>query len=65
VPELCIFAQLSAGRISESEFSNPEAFMILEVLTIYLLVQCASALSQLIRRRRDVFYYVSKAGQPF
>jgi hypothetical protein len=34
--------------------------MILEVLTIYLLVQCASALSRLIGRRRDVFYYVSK-----
>jgi len=34
--------------------------MILEVLTIYLLAQCASMLSRLIRRRRDVFYYVSK-----
>ncbi len=34
--------------------------MILEILTIFLLIQCVNMLSRLIERRRDVFFYVSK-----
>lgn len=34
--------------------------MILEILTIFLLIQCVNMLSRLIQRRRDVFFYVSK-----
>jgi hypothetical protein len=36
--------------------------MILDVLTIFLLIQCANMISRLIgRRRHDVLYYVSKS----
>jgi hypothetical protein len=34
--------------------------MILEILTIFLLIQCVNMLSRLIERRRDVFFYVSR-----
>jgi hypothetical protein len=34
--------------------------MILEILTIFLLIQCVNMLSRLIQRRRDVFFYISK-----
>jgi hypothetical protein len=34
--------------------------MIFEIITVLFLVQGCSILSQLIERRRDVLYYVSK-----
>ena len=34
--------------------------MIIEIITIFLLIQCANLLSRLIERRRDVLHYVSK-----
>ena len=38
--------------------------MILDVLTILVLIQCASMISRLIgRRRHDVLYYVSKSDR--
>jgi len=38
--------------------------MILDVLTIFLLIQCANMTSRLIgRRRHDVLYYVSKSDR--
>jgi hypothetical protein len=38
--------------------------MIIEIITIYFLVQCINLLAWLIGRRRDVLYYVahSEAG---
>ena len=36
--------------------------MVLDVLTIFLLIQCANMISRLIgRRRHDVLSYVSKS----
>jgi hypothetical protein len=34
--------------------------MIFEIITAIFLIQGASVLSELIERRRDVLYYVSK-----
>jgi hypothetical protein len=34
--------------------------MILEVLTIFSVIQCVNFLSRLIEHRRDVLHYVSK-----
>jgi hypothetical protein len=34
--------------------------MILEILTVYLLIQCINLLVRLIGRRHDVLNYVSK-----
>jgi hypothetical protein len=34
--------------------------MILEILSIYALIQCTNVLARLIGRRRDVLYYISK-----
>jgi len=34
--------------------------MILEILAVYGLIQCTTVLAQLIGRRHDVLYYVSK-----
>jgi len=34
--------------------------MLVEIITAVVLIQGCSILSQLIERRRDVFYYVSK-----
>lgn len=34
--------------------------MFLEILAIYVLIQCTSVLARLIGRRHDVLYYVSK-----
>jgi hypothetical protein len=38
--------------------------MIIEIITIYLLVQCINVLARVIGRRRDVLYYIAhpKAG---
>jgi hypothetical protein len=35
--------------------------MILDVLAIFLVIQCANMISRLIGRRQDVLYYVSKS----
>ncbi len=35
--------------------------MILEILAIYVLMQCTSVLARLIGRRRDVLHYVSRS----
>jgi hypothetical protein len=37
--------------------------MILEILAIFLLIQCVNMISRLIGRRRDVLYYVSKSNR--
>jgi hypothetical protein len=40
--------------------------MIMEILAIFLLlllIHCASRISRLIERRRDVLYYVSKSDR--
>jgi len=46
------------------EISEPGGFkMILEILVIFLLlllIDCASRISRLIERRRDVLHYVSR-----
>jgi hypothetical protein len=34
--------------------------MIMEILAIYVLMQCASVVARLIGRRRDVLHYVSR-----
>jgi hypothetical protein len=34
--------------------------MILEILAMFLLLQCVNMISRLIGRRRDVLHYVSK-----
>jgi len=34
--------------------------MILEIIMVFCLVQCANLLSRLFERRRDVFYYISR-----
>jgi hypothetical protein len=34
--------------------------MIIEIITIFSLIQCANLLSRLIERRRDVLHYVSR-----
>jgi hypothetical protein len=35
--------------------------MIMEIISVLFLIQCANMLSRLIGRRRDVLHYVSKA----
>jgi hypothetical protein len=49
------------------EISEPGGFkMILEIFAIFLLlllIHCASRISRLIMRRRDVLYYVSKSDR--
>jgi hypothetical protein len=54
------FAKPSKGMLQDTEFSNPEFFeMIIEFLGGLFMIQLVSILSRLIRRRRDVFYYIS------
>jgi hypothetical protein len=36
--------------------------MILEVVAVYVLMQCASVVARLIERRRDVLHYVSRSN---
>jgi hypothetical protein len=36
--------------------------MILEILAIYVLIQCSSVFARLIGRRRDVFHYVTRSN---
>ena len=38
--------------------------MVLEILVIVFLIQCANMISWLIGRRRDVLYHVSKLDPP-
>ena len=55
------FKSSGLGRFLEQQFSNPEiSKMILEILAVYGLIQCTTVLAQLIGRRHDVLYYVSK-----
>ena len=50
------------GRFLEKQFSNPEiSKMILEILSIYALLQCTAVLTRLIERRHDVLHYVSQS----
>jgi hypothetical protein len=43
-------------------FLNPEAFkMILEILGIIFLMQCANIFAQMMGRRNDVLHYVSRS----
>ena len=35
--------------------------MIIEVITVFLLMQCVSLISRSIGRRRDVLYYITKS----
>jgi hypothetical protein len=37
---------------------TPETLMVLEILAIYALLQCANFIAWLMRRRHDVFHYV-------
>jgi len=36
--------------------------MVLEILAVIFLIQFGNIISRLIGRRRDVFYYLSKAN---
>jgi hypothetical protein len=36
--------------------------MILEILAIYVLIQCTSVLARLIGRRHDVLHYVTRSN---
>jgi hypothetical protein len=57
----------SGWGASLEEISKPGGFkMILEILAIFLLlllIDCASRISRLIVRRRDVLHYVSKSDR--
>jgi hypothetical protein len=57
------FSIVRLGCIQGEQISTRRLFeMILDVLTIFLLIQCANMISRLIgRRRQDVLYYVSKS----
>jgi hypothetical protein len=37
--------------------------MIVEILAIYVLIQCITLFARLVERRRDVFYYVSGSSR--
>jgi hypothetical protein len=36
--------------------------MIIEIVSIFFLVQCANMISRLMERRNDVLYYVSRSS---
>jgi hypothetical protein len=50
------------GNSRQAFFEPGDLKMILEVLAIYVLIQCSSVFARLIGRRRDVFHYVTRSN---